>query len=67
MLDGQTEDREDLADGSGRANKQEVNVIDRLRKAAVALNPGMTQPAIEAALEETDRPAKNPAAGAGQP
>ena len=56
VLDCHTEEREDLADGSRRANKHEVILLDRLRAAAVALNPGIPAPAIDSALETlTDR------------
>ena len=36
-----TAEREDRADGSDRADKREVFLLDRLRSAAVALNPGI--------------------------
>ncbi|MGH7957826.1 MAG: type I restriction endonuclease, partial [Opitutaceae bacterium] len=56
VLDCNTEEREDLADGSRRATTHDVILMDRLRAAAVALNPGIPEPVIEAALERlTDR------------
>jgi type I restriction enzyme R subunit len=51
-LDCHTEDPEDLDDGSGRANKREVILVDRVREAAVRLNPGIPPKAIEDALEK---------------
>ena len=51
-LDCHTEDPEDLNDGSGRANKREVILVDRVREAAVRLNPGIPPKAIEDALEK---------------
>lgn len=51
-LDCHTEDPEDLNDGSGRANKREVILVDRVREAAVRLNPGIPPEAIEDALEK---------------
>jgi type I restriction enzyme R subunit len=47
-----TEDPEDLNDGSGRANKRDVILVDRVREAAVRLNPDIPPPAIEDALEK---------------
>ena len=44
------QEREDLADGSGRASKRDVWLLDRLRTAAVALNPGIPAPIIDGAL-----------------
>jgi type I restriction enzyme, R subunit len=38
-LDCYTEDPEDLNDGSRRANKRDVILVDRVKEAAVALNP----------------------------
>src|SRR5437016_4378563 len=38
-LDCHTEDPEDLNDGSGRANKRDVILVDRVREAATRLNP----------------------------
>jgi len=51
-LDCHTEDPEDLKDGSGRANKREVILMDRVREAALRLNPGIPPKAIEDALEK---------------
>src|SRR6266480_1402798 len=51
-LDSHTEDPEDLNDGSGRANKREVILVERVREAAVRLNPGIPPKAIEDALEK---------------
>jgi type I restriction enzyme R subunit len=38
VLDCHTEDPEDLNDGSGRGNKRDVILVDRVRKAVVRLN-----------------------------
>ena len=38
-LDCHTEDPEDLNDGSGRANKRDVILVDRVKEAAIRLNP----------------------------
>ena len=46
-----TEEREDLSDGSGRADKREVIFVDRLRAAAVTLNPGIPAAQIDLAVE----------------
>lgn len=55
-LDCHTQDAEDLNDGSGRTNKRDVILVDRLREAAVRLNPGIPARVIEGALEKlTDR------------
>lgn len=51
-LDCHTEDPEDLNDGSGRANKREVILVDRVREAATRLNPGIPARAIDDALEK---------------
>jgi type I restriction enzyme R subunit len=50
-LDCHTKDPEDLNDGSGRANKRDVILVDRVREAAVRLNPTLPAQAIEDALE----------------
>jgi type I restriction enzyme R subunit len=47
-----TEDPEDLEDGSGRASKRDVILVDRVREAAVRLNPKIPANAIEDALEK---------------
>ncbi len=64
VLDCGTEDREDLADGSRRADKREVILLDRLRTAAVALNPGIPAAQIDFVLETLSarRPALAPVA-----
>ena len=46
-----TANPEDLNDGSGRTNKREVILLDRLRTAARRLNPTLPAQAIEDALE----------------
>lgn len=46
-----TEDPEDLDDDSGRTDKREVILYDRLKAAAVALNPEIPEKAIEQALK----------------
>ena len=51
-LDCHTEDPEDLNDGSNRANKRDVILVDRVREAAVRLNPNIPAKAIEDALEK---------------
>src|SRR6185369_14693888 len=44
-------DPEDLNDNSGRTNKRDVILLDRLHDAAVALNKHIPQTAIDEALE----------------
>lgn len=51
-LDCYTEVPEDLNDGSGRASKWEVILVDRVREAATRLNPDIPANAIEDALEK---------------
>ena len=51
-LDCYTEDPEDLNDGSHRANKRDVILVDRVKEAAVALNPNIPTKAIDEALEK---------------
>ena len=51
-LDCYTEDPENLNDGSGRANKSDVILADRVREAASRMNPDIPQVAIEDALEK---------------
>lgn len=46
-----TDDREDLNDGSNRTSKREVILHDRLRAAALRLNPDIPETAIDAALK----------------
>ncbi|MFA6959577.1 MAG: type I restriction endonuclease subunit R [Opitutaceae bacterium] len=64
VLDCGTEEREDLADHSGRADKREVILLDRLRTAATALNPGIPAAQIDFAVEQiaARRPALAPVA-----
>src|SRR5687767_6560664 len=45
-------DPEDLNDGSNRTNKRDVILLDRVRQAAVALNPSFPKSAIDDALED---------------
>jgi type I restriction enzyme R subunit len=52
VLDGHTEDPEDLQDGSGRASKREVILSDRVREAALRLNPKIPEKTIDEALEK---------------
>ncbi len=47
-----TEDPEDLRDGSGRAHKREVILIDRAKEAALRLNPTIPAKTIDEALEK---------------
>lgn len=51
-LDCHTADPADLNDGSGRADKRDVILQDRLKAAAIALNPGIPEPAIDDALRQ---------------
>jgi len=51
-LDCYTENAEDLNDGSGRANKRDVILVERVREAAIRLNPGIPSAAIEDALDK---------------
>jgi len=51
VLDCHTEDPEDLDDGSNRAKKSDVILLDRVREAAIRLNPNIPAKAIEVALE----------------
>ncbi len=64
VLECGTAEREDLNDSSGRADKREVFLLDRLRAAAVALNPGIPAEVIEGAIETLTarRPALSPVA-----
>jgi len=50
VLDCHTEEREDLADVSRRADKRETILLDRVAAAAVALNPGLPATVIDGAL-----------------
>ena len=51
-----TEDPENLSDGSGRANKRDVIFVDRVREAALTLNPEIPEIAIEQAMERFLQP-----------
>jgi type I restriction enzyme R subunit len=51
VLECHTEDPEDLNDGSNRAKKSDVILVDRVREAAIRLNPTIPPKAIEDALE----------------
>jgi type I restriction enzyme, R subunit len=51
-LNCHTEDPEDLNDRSGRTNKREVVLVDRVREAAIRLNPKIPLLVIEGALEK---------------
>jgi len=42
----------DLNDGSGRTDKREVILRDRLKQAAIALNPGIPESAIDDAVKQ---------------
>ncbi|MEO1818906.1 type I restriction endonuclease subunit R [Pseudomonas sp.] len=52
VLDCYTADAADLNDGSGRGDKREVILRDRLKAAAVRLNPEIPESAIDDALEQ---------------
>ena len=45
-----TDERDDLNDGSRRTSKRDVILLDRLRNAALRLNPDIPQDAIDGAL-----------------
>jgi type I restriction enzyme R subunit len=47
-----TEDPEDLHDGSGRTNKRDVILVDRVKEAAFRLNSDIPAKAIDDALEK---------------
>ncbi len=51
-LDCYTADAEDLNDGSNRANKRDVILVERVREAAIRLNPDIPTTAIEDALDK---------------
>ena len=51
-LDCNTADPADLNDGSNRRDKRDVILHDRLKRAAVALNPGIPESAIDDALKQ---------------
>lgn len=50
VLDCYTADPEDLKDGSGRGDKREVILLDRLREAALRLNQAIPEAVIDEAL-----------------
>src|SRR5262245_59507826 len=52
VLNCYTEDPENLNDGSGRTSKRDVILLDRVREAAIHLNPTIPAKAIEDALEK---------------
>ena len=52
VLDCHTENPEDLNDDSGRPSKRDVILEDRVREAAVALNPQIPAAAVDDALEQ---------------
>jgi len=64
LLNCHTSDPEDLNDRSNRRDKRDVIFGDRLRAAAIRLNPGIPETAVDQALERlTDkRPAMSPIA-----
>src|SRR5262245_16328053 len=47
-----TEDQEDLRDGSGRASKRDVILVDQVKEAALRLNPNIPPKVIDEALEK---------------
>lgn len=47
-----TVDPDDLDDDSGRTEKREVILRDRFKQAAIALNPGFPESAIEDAIKQ---------------
>jgi type I restriction enzyme R subunit len=51
VLNCHTEDPDDLNDDSGRTSKSDVILTDRVREAAVRLNPDIPESAIDRALE----------------
>ncbi len=52
VLDCNTKDAADLHDGSGRADKREVILRDRLKAAAVELNPDIPEASIDVTLDK---------------
>ena len=64
LLNCHTSDPEDLNDGSNRRDKRDVIFGDRLRAAALRLNPGIPETAVDQALERLmdKRPAMSPIA-----
>ncbi len=55
-LNCQTDNPDDLADGSGRADKRDVVFHDRLKAAALRLNPAIPEVAIDQALAALTAP-----------
>src|SRR5713101_4507182 len=51
-LNCHTKDPEDINDRSGRANKSDVILLDRVREAAIRLNPTIPLQALENSLEK---------------
>lgn len=51
VLNCYTDDAEDLNDGSNRASKRDVILPDRLKRAALRLNPQLPESVVDAALE----------------
>jgi type I restriction enzyme, R subunit len=51
-LNCHTKDPEDLNDGSGRVSKRDVIFLDRVREAAIRLNPDIPAKTIDEALEK---------------
>lgn len=51
-LDCYTADPADLNDGSGRTDKRDVILLDRLKAAAIALNPDIPDSAIDDAIRQ---------------
>ena len=52
-----TSDADDLQEGSGRRDKREVVLQARLKAAALRINPGLPDSAIEKALANLTAPA----------
>jgi type I restriction enzyme, R subunit len=52
VLNCYTDDPDDVNDGSGRADKRDVVFVDRLRNAALRLNPGVPESAIDDAVSK---------------
>lgn len=50
LLNCHTSDADDLNDRSGRSDKREVIFCERLKEAALRLNPGIPETAIDEAL-----------------
>ena len=52
VLKCQSENADDLEDGSQRSNKRDVILLDRVREAAIALNKSIPETAIDDAIEK---------------